>query len=215
MAATVPVQTLDLLAEPPAPSSGVVVGTITPAPARRLSLYEISAAIAVIFEASGEAEGELTKEQEAELDRLTGSFEAKVEGLGLYRRELLATSEALQAEILNLQTRVERIGKDVARVDRLAETSLRLNSLTTAGGARARVALQKNGGNPRVEWVGQKNEKGEPVGLPETFQKVTPEKIIPASVALDVAAVHTARKSGAPLPEGVVVHPVSERLVWK
>jgi hypothetical protein len=214
MAAAVPVQTIDLLAEQPTPpqSAAVVVGTIAP---RRLTLYEITGAIAAILEASAEAEGEITPEQEVELDRLTGSRDAKMEGLGLYRRELLATGAALETEIRNLQARRERIGKDVDRLDRFAETSLRLGGLTSAGGARAKVALQKNGGNPRVEWVGQKNEKGEPVGLPAAFVKVTPEKIIPASRTLDLVVVHACRKAGEALPEGVVVHPQGERLVWK
>jgi hypothetical protein len=61
-------------------------------------LYDLAEAREILDEFLTETEGEVTPEIEALLEQLTGQVTEKVERVGLYIRELVATAAAVKEE---------------------------------------------------------------------------------------------------------------------
>ena len=153
-----------------------------------LKLYELADAYERIAEALTENGGELTPDLAADLDAIEGAFEAKVERVALYVRNLLATAEAADAEAARLAAlaRTRRQGAEglkgylMAQLDRVEKPKVETPLIV--------VRIQRNS-RPSIQWP-------ETLPIPETYQRVT--------VSLDGQKAFTDWKAGA-LPSGFVV----------
>ena len=153
-----------------------------------LKLYELADAYERIAEALIENGGELTPELSAELDAIEGAFEAKVERVALYVRNLLATAEAADAEAARLAAlaRTRRQGAEglkgylMAQLDRVEKPKVETPLVV--------VRIQKNS-RPSIQWPDTQ-------AIPEAYQRVT--------VSLDGQKVYQDWKAGT-LPSGFVV----------
>jgi hypothetical protein len=153
-----------------------------------LKLYELADAYERIAEALIENGGELTPELSAELDAIEGAFEAKVERVALYVRNLLATAEAADAEAARLAAlaRTRRQGAEglkgylMAQLDRVEKPKVETPLVV--------VRIQKNS-RPAIRWP-------DTLPIPKDYQRVT--------VSLDGQKAYQDFKAGA-LPKGFIV----------
>ena len=154
-----------------------------------LKLWEIAAELDGIEDRIAEAGGELTPEIEAELDALTGDFEAKAERVALYYRQLIANAEAAGVEVSRL-TRIQRRYK--AGAERIRGYLHRQMQVTETQEVKTALVTVSRRLNPAAI-----SFDGDPASLPEEFQRVT--------VSADKAALKAAHKEGRELPAGVHV----------
>ena len=153
-----------------------------------LRLYELADAYERIAEALIENGGELTAELAVDLDAIEGAFEAKVERVALYVRNLLATADAADAEAARLAVlaRSRRQAADglkgylMAQLDRVEKPKVETPLIV--------VRIQKNS-RPSIQWP-------DTLPIPEGYQRVT--------VSLDGQKAYSDWKAGT-LPSGFVV----------
>jgi len=130
-----------------------------------LKLYELADAYERIAEALIENGGELTAELAVDLDAIEGAFEAKVERVALYVRNLLATADAADAEAARLAVlaRSRRQAADglkgylMAQLDRVEKPKVETPLIV--------VRIQKNS-RPSIQWP-------DTLPIPEGYQRVT------------------------------------------
>jgi len=153
-----------------------------------LKLYELADAYEQIAEALIENGGELTPELAAGLDAIEGAFEAKVERVALYVRNLLVTADAADAEAVRLGAlaRSRRQGAEglkgylMAQLDRVEKPKVETPLVV--------VRIQQNS-RPAIQWP-------DTLPIPEGYQRVT--------VSLDGQKAYSDWKAGT-LPSGFVV----------
>ena len=153
-----------------------------------LRLYELADAYEQIAETLIENGGELTPELAAALDAIEGAFEAKVERVALYVRNLLVTADAADAEAARLAALVHsrRQGAEglkgylMVQLDRVQKPKVETPLVV--------VRIQKNS-HPAIRWP-------EALPIPENYQRVM--------VGLDGQKAYTDWKAGA-LPEGFII----------
>lgn len=164
------------------------VGPMTEVRPATLKLYELVNAYEQIADVLIENGGELSPDLSAQLDAIEGAFEAKVERVALYVRNLLATASAAdgEAERLAALARSRRRAAEglkgylMAQLDRVEKPKVETPLVV--------VRIQKNS-RPSIQWPAT-----DPI--PETYQRVT--------VSLDGQKAYTDWKAGT-LPEGFVV----------
>src|SRR3990167_7539523 len=153
-----------------------------------LRLYEVADAYERIAEALTENGGELTPDLAAQLDAIEGAFEAKVERVALYVRNLLVTADAADAEAARLAALVHsrRQGAEglkgylMAQLDRLEQPKVETPLVV--------VRIQQNS-RPAIQWP-------DTLPIPEGYQRVT--------VSLDGQKAYSDWKAGV-LPAGFQV----------
>lgn len=154
-----------------------------------MKLYEINAAIADILHAVAEAEGEITLDQEAALDALTMSLEAKAENIALWIRETLAKADAVKAEEARLRARRTALENAAERAKQYLHDTMRMTGRERIDAELATITVTNNS-RPTVD-------VDPDVTLPEWATRVT--------VSPDKAALLKAHLDGAPVPAGVTI----------
>jgi len=154
------------------------------------SLYDLTERMLEIDELLSEAEGELTPEVEALLDRTEGAIEDKLENICRYRATLKAEAEGAEPELRRIhdfvggrKKKVKSLGKYMHdMMERLGKTRVQTQHFTPA--------IQKNSSSS-IRWT------GDPEEIPEAFKRV--------EVTVDGPAAHAYYKAHGKLPDGFVV----------
>lgn len=152
-------------------------------------LYRIADDLSAVATELSENGGELTPELEAQLTALEGAFEAKVERVALYIRNLRAMANAAGEECKRLS---ELRGTRDAAANRLAQyllDQMTVTGITKVETGLIRARIQKS---PPAAKCGV-----EPQALPEAYQRVT--------ISFNAHAALDAWRAGQDLPAGVTV----------
>lgn len=162
------------------------------------ALYEIANLRDLLDAALAETEGELTPELEAEMAALDVAANEKIENVGLYIREQLATAEAIQTEAKRLQDRAAAKLNAAKSLKAYLEREMARLGKEKVNGVLVTVALQNNPPSVVGEVDAQALWKfgGDMAG----FVRYTPE-----AFALDRRVVLQAHKAGQAIPEGLEI----------
>jgi hypothetical protein len=109
-----------------------------------LTLYERTAALVALDALIGEADGEITPEQEAQLAELTGSVTEKAEAVAAKRQELAATAAACTAEAARLTARAKNLTARATWLDGYLLAQLTLAKMTRVDGSRFTISRVVN-----------------------------------------------------------------------
>lgn len=153
-----------------------------------IPLYQLGDALERIAETLIENGGELTPELEAELAKLEGAFDEKVERIALYVQNLSAMAHAANAEITRLTgLAVTRI-KAADAMKRALRNEMERTGRTKIETARVKAWIQRNS-RPSISWPDGR-------AIPPEYERVT--------VSLDGQRAYDDWKRGV-LPEGFAV----------
>lgn len=155
-----------------------------------LRLYEITDALQAIAEELIDNAGELTPELTARLDALEGAFDAKVERVALYVRNLEAQADVAKGEAVRLQLLATVRGNAASRLRDYIKTQMEAANRPKVETGLIVARVQKNG-QPSVKC------DGDPATLPLAYQRTR--------VELNRAAVIEAWRAGLQLPAGLSV----------
>lgn len=155
-----------------------------------LALYQIVDELQQIGEVLEENGGELTPEITVQLDALEGALTGKVERIVLYMRNLDATAAAADSESMRLAEIGKRKRGVAARLKEYLKAQLELAGIPKVETPLCVVRLQRNS-RPSISCAVPIEQ------LPEGFIRIKKE--------FDKDVAYELWKSGAPLPEGVLV----------
>lgn len=155
-----------------------------------LRLYEISDALQAIGDTLVENGGELTPELTAQLDGLEGAFDAKVERIVLYIRNLETTSDAATQEAKRLAGLASTRAAAAARLRDYVKREMERTDHKKVETGLIVARIQKNG-RPSVHFT------GDAATLPVGYQRTV--------VELNRETAIENWRAGVPLPPGLTV----------
>lgn len=109
-----------------------------------VTLYELANARDILDEFLAESEGEVTPALEALLEELDGKAEDKIERVGLYIREQLATANAIDEEAKRLAARSAARKRAAEGLKAYLKRQMERLDKTKVDGLLCTVAIQKN-----------------------------------------------------------------------
>lgn len=165
-----------------------------------LKLYEATEALGIVRAWVDEhaeqllaADGELPAELAALLDQAEGDFVTKVERVGLYVRELLATAGAVTAEVERLQHRADTLTRTAEGLKDYLKIQLTVAERLKVETPRLTASVVRNSSPTCVALP-------DAATLPDRFVRQLP----PPPPEPDKAALVAAFRAGETLPDGVV-----------
>lgn len=158
---------------------------------REIRLYEAASDLNEVIGKVIDAEGELSPELEAELNRAEGTFLQKAERVWLKRKELRRSAEVAKMEAQVQAENARFYERAVERLDAYLMSQMDVTGQTKVHAPRARFWVQKN--PPSYRWAGDTFE-----AIPERFRRT---KVVHT---LNVDAVKEAENAGEPIPAEVV-----------
>ena len=139
-----------------------------------MKLWELTNELEMLGDEIAECGGEITELMEQRLDGMEGAFEAKVENVALYIREMLVNAEAAKMEETRIAA-IRRAHESTAKsLKKYLQMCLERADMPKVNTPKARVRIQRNS-QPSCVFTGEIHD------LPDVFQKVT--------VSLDKKAV--------------------------
>src|SRR4030066_2498989 len=112
------------------------------------SLYALAAGLARINEVIIEAEGVISEEMEAELDRMLPAMQDKAANIGKWIRNIDGSTLALEAEIDRLKHKKKMAENLEERLKAYLKESMERAGMTKIEAGGGKLAIQKN--TPRV-----------------------------------------------------------------
>ncbi len=179
---------------------------------RDLTLYERTAKLMELDRVIGDADGEITPEQEAEMEALAGSVNEKAEAVAAKRAELLATASVCEEEADRLTRRAKTLTARAKWLDGYLLAQLTLAGITKVQGERFTISRVLN--PPRAIVVADPPVMRSDVeALPEPLRAcvtITPPKA--ESYAWDKAALVALSKIQPDAVQGVATIDRTERV---
>jgi hypothetical protein len=177
-----------------------------------LHLYERTALLSALYAAIGDADGEITPEQETELAALTGSVTEKAEACAAMRAELLATADACEDECARLAKRAKSLYARAQWLERYLLTELAKVGMDKVQGQRFTITRVPN--PPAVlPIIDAPTMRADLAALPDPLRecvRVTPPQA--ESYAWDKAKLAALYKQTPEALEGVATVTRSERI---
>lgn len=144
--------------------------------ASTLRLYEASEAVEYLRDCLYELEGELTPEIEELIEKAEGDFNAKVERVVLFIREMNTNAKAIKEEAARLTARAAQYEKTAAGLKTYLQLQMERAEIPKVEGKLASARLQKSPpsvvGDATVEQLRNLIETGSP-----QFVTVVPEQL--------------------------------------
>jgi len=152
-----------------------------------IKLWELSQDLEAIGEEIAANGGELTPELEARLEELDGSFDEKVERVGLYICQLQASAGAAKTEKDRLAAIQKRYDSEAKSLKAYLLRHLEHHGKARVETAKIRVRVQASA--EAVRWTGGQFE------IPDNYKVTT--------FSFDRAQAKADRAAGLPLPAGI------------
>jgi hypothetical protein len=146
----------------------------------------------MLMEAIAAQDGEVTPEQEAELDRLEPRIADKVDAICGIRQERLLTAAAVAAEIARLTLRKKVLENGAERLRLYLRDCLERSGETSVTTVLFSTRIQAS--PPKARWTRDLDQ------VPGGFLRV-----IPGTVEFDREAALKWHREGRPLPEGIEI----------
>jgi hypothetical protein len=178
-----------------------------------MTLYQRGAAILATLDAIIEAEGEITPEQEAELDASRASFADKVEACLAKRQELRATADACTEEAVRLSQRARTLEARAEWLERYVLTQMTLTDTKSVQGSRFTATRTLNPPKVVAVTMDAPTMRADLAALPDALRECV--KVIPPSAesyTWDKAKLLTLAKTSPDAVAGVAIIDRTERL---
>ena len=177
-----------------------------------LTLYQRTAKLIELDAVIGDADGEITPDQEALLAELTGSVNDKAEAVAAKRGEILATAGACEDECARLTKRAKTLHARAQWLERYLLTELTKAGIAKVAGQRFTITRTLN--PPKaVPLIDAPTMRSDLAALPEPLRecvRVTPAQA--ESYAWDKAALAKLAKITPDALDGVAIIDRTERL---